>query len=148
MKLEDIKKKNIYSVPDRYFDQLPTRIQSRVNEKKPVLGLTLDWSLVFRVAVPVLTVVFFVFYFSIGNHKSIQSAEELLAQIDTDDIIAYLQTTDITTDEIIEGLDLSDIELDFYDDLPIMQDLDMSDQDIDALLDEYGIYEDILDIKI
>lgn len=148
MKLEDIKKKNIYSVPDKYFDQLPTRIQSRVNEKKPVLGLSLDWSMVFRVAVPALTVVFFIFYFSIGNQNSAQSAEELLAQIDTEDIIAYLQTTDITTDEIIDGLDLSDIELDFYEDLPILQDLEMSDQDIDALLEEYSIYEDILDIKI
>ncbi len=148
MKLEDIKKKNIYSVPDKYFDQLPTRIQSRVNKKRPVLGLTLDWNLVFRVAVPVLTVVFFVFYFSIGNHKSAQSAEELLAQIDTEDIIAYLETTDITTDEIIDGIDLSAIELDFYDDLPILQGLEMSDQDIDALLEEYSIYEDNLDIKI
>lgn len=144
MKLEDIKKKNIYTVPDKYFDQLPTRIQSRVNEKNPVLRLSLDWRMVFKVAVPALTVVFFVFYFSIGNQNSAQSADELLAELETEDIIAYLQTTDITTDEIIEELDLSDIELDFYEEGPIMQDMDMNDAEIDALLEEYGIDPEII----
>ena len=63
MKLEDIKKKNIYSVPDKYFDQLPTRIQSRVNEKKPVSGLYLNWSLVYKVGAPALAMVFDIILF-------------------------------------------------------------------------------------
>jgi hypothetical protein len=144
MKLEDIKKKNIYSVPNRYFDQLPARIQSRVQEKKSVFGFTLDWSLAFKLAVPALALVFILFYFGVSTNYSGQSAEELLAQVSTDDLIAYLETTDITTDEIIDELDLSNIVLDFYEDGPIMQDMDMNDAEIDALLDKYGIDDEIL----
>ena len=58
MKLEDIKKKNIYTVPDKYFDQLPTRIQSRVNEQKPVSWLSWDWRLSYKLAVPAIAVIF------------------------------------------------------------------------------------------
>ena len=145
MKLEDIKKKNIYSVPDKYFDQLPARIQSRVNEKKPVLGLSLNWSLAFKVAAPALTLVLILFYFGISTtDNSTLSSDEMLAQVSTDDLIAYLETTDITIDEIIEELDLSNIELDFYEEGPIMQNMDMNDEEIEALLDEYGIDGDLL----
>ena len=144
MKLEDIKKKNIYSVPDRYFDQLPARIQSRVNEKKLVLGVSLNWSLVLRVAGPVLAVILVIFYFGVTNNYTGQSADDFLAQVTTDDLIAYLETTDITTDEIIEGLDFSTIDLDFYEEGLIMQNMEMSDEDIDDLYDEYGIEGDLL----
>lgn len=144
MKLEDIKKKNIYSVPDHYFDQLPTRIQSRVNEKKPVLGFSLGWNLVFKIAAPALAVIFIVFYFGIGNNYSGQSADELLAQVDTEDLIAYLETTNISTDEILEEIDFTDIDLDFYENGSIMQDMDMNNSEIDDLLEEYGIEGELL----
>lgn len=145
MKLEDIKKKNIYSVPDKYFDRLPAIIQSRVIEKKPVLGLSLSWSLAFKVAAPALALVLILFYFGISTtDNSTLSSDELLAQVSTDDLIAYLGTTDITIDEILEELDLSNIELNFYEDGPIMQDMDMNDEEIEALFDEYGIDGDLL----
>lgn len=145
MKLEDIKKKNIYSVPDKYFDRLPAIIQSRVIEKKPVLGLSLNWSLAFKVAAPALALVLILFYFGISTtDNSTLSSDELLAQVSADDLIAYLGTTDITIDEILEELDLSNIELNFYEDGPIMQDMDMNDEEIEALFDEYGIDGDLL----
>lgn len=145
MKLEDIKKKNIYSVPDKYFDRLPAIIQSRVNEKKPVLGLSLNWSLAFKVAAPALALVLILFYFGISTtDNSTLSSDELLAQVSADDLIAYLGTTDITIDEILEELDLSNLELDFYEEGPIMQDMDLNDEEIEALFDEYGIDGDLL----
>lgn len=145
MKLEDIKKKNIYAVPDKYFDQLPTRIQSRVNDKKPVLGVRLNWKLALKVTVPVVAVVMILFYFGIATMKnSTLSSEELLAQVSTDDLIAYLETTDITADEIIEEVDFTNIDLDFYENGPIMQDIELNNEEIDALLDEYGIDGDLL----
>ena len=145
MKLEDIKKKNIYTVPDKYFDQLPTRIQSRVNDKKPVLGVPLNWKLALKVTVPVVAVVMILFYFSIAtNRNSTLSSDELLAQVSTDDLIAYLETTDLTTDEIIEEVDFTNIDLDFYENGPIMQDIELNNEEIDALLDEYGIDGDLL----
>ena len=144
MKLEDIKKKNIYSVPDKYFDQLPTRIQSRVNEKKPVFGLSFKWSFIFKVTVPAIAVILILFYFGIYDSNSNLSADDLLAQVSSADMIAYLETTDITTDDIIEELDLSTIDLDFYNEGPILQDIDMDEHGLDILYDEYGIESEIL----
>ncbi len=144
MKLEDIKKKNIYSVPDKYFDQLPTRIQARVNDKKPVSGWSLNWSFFFKIATPAVAVVLIFFYFNTSTNFHNQSAEEILAQVSTEDLIAYLEATDITTDEILEELDLTDIELDFMDEDPIMKGIEIDDQDMDLLFDLYGIDSEIL----
>lgn len=143
MKLEEIKKKNIYTVPDKYFDQLPARIQSRVNEKKPVFGLNFSWGLAYKVAAPVLAVLVLLLYFGISS-DNMQSADDILAQVSTEDLIAYLETTDITTDEIIDELDLSDMELDFNDEGPILQNMEMDDQELEILFDEYGIDDEIL----
>lgn len=145
MKLEDIKKENIYTVPDKYFDQLPSRIQTRVYKKKPVWGLPFHWNLAYKIAGPVLVVLLLTIYLGVprfGNSEL--SAEEILAQVNTEDLVAYLQTTDITTDEIIEEVDFTNIDLDFYEQEPIMQNMQMNEKDIDALLDEYGIDNDLL----
>ena len=144
MKLEDIKKKNIYSVPDKYFDQLPTRIQARVNDSKPAFKLSWRWNLLYKIAVPTLVIIFIVFYFGIESNNFESNADNLLAQVSSDDLIAYLETTDLTTDEIIEELDLSDLELDFYDEGPIMQDMNINEEEMNVLFDEYGIEGDIL----
>lgn len=144
MKLDDIKKKNIYTVPDKYFDQLPTRIQSRVNEK-PVSRWNWNQSLAYKLAAPAFLVVLLLFYFGMGNENDSQDFETILAQVSNEDIIAYLGNTDITTEEIIEAIDFSDAELDFYEDGPIMQDLeDMGEEDLNTLFDEYGLDEEIL----
>jgi len=144
MKLEDIKKKNIYTVPDNYFDQLPTKIQSRINEKTPVFRIKLSWSLVFKVATPAFAMIMILFYFGLKNNNTYESADEILSQVSSQDLIAYLETTDITTDEIIEEIDFTDVELDFYEDGSIMQDIEMNKDNINTLLDEYGIDTDIL----
>ena len=144
MKLEEIKKKNIYTVPDKYFDQLPTRIQSRMNEKKPVFGISVNWSIVLKVATPSFAVILLLFYFGASRNNTYKSAEEILAQVETEDLIAYLETTDITTEDIIEELDLSTIDLNFEDEGPIIQDFEMDAQDLDFLYDEYGIDSEIL----
>ena len=142
MKLEEINKKNIYKVPDQYFDQLPMRIQSRVDAQKPVNRFTFSWNFAAKIAVPAM--VLLLFYFGIDNSNTGQSTEQLLAMVDTEDIIAYLETTDITTDEILEQIDLSTIELDFADEESMMQDIEMDVEDMDILFDEFGIESEIL----
>ena len=146
MNLEDIKKKNIYSVPDNYFDQLPMRIQARINDKKPVFGFSLNWSMVLKVAVPAVAVVLIVFYFGIHSNNSQLSPDQILAQVSTEDLIAYIQTTDITTDEIIEEIDFTGIDLEFYEieQDPLIQDMELNQENIDALMDEFGIDNEIL----
>lgn len=139
MKLDDINKKNIYTVPDKYFDKLPTKIQARVSKEASPPWFSLDWKLLYKVAAPALVIIVMVFYFGGFNQQERASAEELLAGVGTEDMIAYLEYTDISTDELIESIDFSDIELDFYQDGPIMQ--DMGDIENDLLYDEYGLEE-------
>ena len=144
MKLDDIKKKNIYTVPDNYFDQLPTRIQSRVNEK-PVSSWSLNRSLIYKLAAPAFAVALLLFYFGPGNNNDSQDFETILAQVSNEDIIAYLSNTDITTQEIIEAIDFSNAELKFYEDGPVMQDMEnIGEEDLNTLFDEYGLDEEIL----
>jgi hypothetical protein len=144
MKLEDIEKKNIYRVPDRYFDQLPMRIQSRVNAENPVNRFTFSWKFVTKIAVPAFALVLILFYFGINNSNTNLSSEQLLAMVDTEDIIAYLETTDITADEILEEIDLSMLDLDFSDEGAMMEDIDMDAEDMDVLFDEFGIDSELL----
>ena len=144
MKLDDIKKKNVYTVPDRYFEQLPGRIQQRVSKKKSGFFYSFNWKLTAQIASPVLAVLLLIFYFGIGTQTSALSAEELLAEVATEDVIAYLETTDLSADEIIEELDLSMVDLDFTEDRPIIEDLEMNEQDLDLLFDEYGIESELL----
>ncbi len=144
MKLEDINKENIYTVPDKYFDQLPTRIQSRVNDKMPVSGLSWNWSLVYKLAVPAFAVIVMIFYFGRGNNFETQNAEAILAQVNTEDLIAYIEDMNLSTDEIIESIDLSDVDLDFYEDGNLINDLEIENENMDLLFDEYGLDEDML----
>ena len=144
MKLEDIEKKNIYRVPDRYFDQLPMRIQSRVNAENPVNRFTFSWKFVTKIAVPAFALVLILFYFGINNSNTNLSSEQLLAMVDTEDIIAYLETTDITADEILEEIDLTMLDLDFSDEGAMMEDIDMDAEDMDVLFDEFGIDRELL----
>ncbi|MDZ7604036.1 MAG: hypothetical protein U5K79_00275 [Cyclobacteriaceae bacterium] len=144
MKLEDINKKNIYSVPDKYFDQLPGRVQARIEAKKPGEIFSLNWSLTYKLAAPALAMVMLVLYFWYDGPANNQSAESLLAQVATDDLVAYLATTDITTDEILESIDFDNIELDLSDETPIMKDTEMNEESINSILDEFGVDEDLL----
>ncbi len=143
MKLEDIDKKNIYKVPDNYFDELPLKIQSRIEKEKTALRHGFNWRLTWKIAAPALAAVIAIFFF-VGRPENSQpqSPVELLAQVSTEDVIAYLEMTDITTDEILEEIDLNGVDLDF-DDEPIL-DLQLDQESIEMLLDDYSIDEETL----
>jgi len=144
MKLEDINKKNIYKVPDNYFEQLPTRIQTRVNNEEKAFRFSLSWRFALRVATPAFALILLLFYFGIRTSDTAQSPEALLAMVETEDIIAYLENTDITTDDIINEIDFSSIDLTFEDEEIIMQDIDIDQDEMNLLFDEYGIDSEIL----
>jgi len=145
MKLEDIKKKNIYAVPDKYFDQLPRKIQSRIHEKQPISWLSWNWNLSYKLAIPVTAIILMVFYFGNFNRQTQQDASTILAEVSTEDIIAYLDFADLTTEEIVEVIDINDIEFELYENSPIIEDLDEIDEDeIDLLYEKYGLDEEIL----
>ena len=142
-KLEDIKKENIYKVPERYFDELPMRIQDRITgESKSAPSMVFDWKMAVKVAVPafvLVIVVTFGFFFRTNNNY--QDAEAILAQVSTEDMIAYLQETDISVDEILSEIELEKIADDLINEHLLLDDDELSGDLYDELILEYGLNE-------
>jgi len=135
-RLEDIPKKNIFEAPDGYFDRLPSVIQARVVQESASRKAAWIVSGV-RYAIPALLIVVIIittWRLNSGNTK-IQDPEEMLAAIDTPSLVAYLEDTDVTIDELLESVTLSqddvmEIENEVYE-------ITLEEGDLDALLDEY-----------
>lgn len=102
-KLDDIPKKHPFNVPDGYFDKMALTIQERVS--KPVAKPAM-WSIGVRYALPaMLILIALVIYFKPQPQRS---AEELLAAVSTDALVEYLETSDLTTDELLDIIDIDD----------------------------------------
>jgi len=104
-KLEDIPKKEIFTVPDEYFDKLPGIIQSRVAESKRDRKPALRY--VFQYGLPAVTLIVLALWF-FKPESANNSAETILASLETEELIAYLRETDITTDELLEQVTFDD----------------------------------------
>ena len=101
-RLEDIPKKQSFKVPDGYFEDLPMRIQARIQaaEKKPLR--IFEYSLVWKFALPI----FLIGILSVAFWYNISEPEDSFSQLDTvptEQLLAYLESDDITTEEIIEN---------------------------------------------
>jgi hypothetical protein len=117
-KLEDTPKKDIFEVPDGYFEKLPGVIQARVaaKESNPTFSFA-RFSL--RYALPAfLLIAGIVFWFT--QIAPATDAETLLADIETEALIAYLDETDLSTEELLDQattldqFDAEDIEDEVY----------------------------------
>ncbi|HMV10409.1 MAG TPA: hypothetical protein PK325_05995 [Cyclobacteriaceae bacterium] len=100
-KLEDIPKNNPFSVPDGYFDKLPGVIQARIDAgrvKKPVPYLR--YALQYAMPVVALIIVA-VFYFR--PQAAAESYNDLLASVSSEQLVAYLADSDITTDDLVDA---------------------------------------------
>jgi hypothetical protein len=105
-KLEDIPKKQIFEVPEGYFEKLPGIIQSRVTPQQEVKSLWSAYSLTLRYALPVIVIlVVGIFWFT--RPQTEINAENMLASIQTEDLVAYLDEADLTTEELLEDVSLN-----------------------------------------
>lgn len=140
MKLDDINKKNIHKVPDGYFDDLPMQIQAKISSSgKSSVPV---WQLGLRYALPVVLLLVVAGYFLLQD--ATLSSEEILAEVETEDLIAYLDETDLSTDELIYTLSSEDFdgELEFETELMEKVEIDELDQ---LLEDEFLLEEDFND---
>ena len=109
-KLEEIPKKNVFEVPDGYFDQLALKIQAKTETISPAKRTSFSWTFALRYAVPVVLL-------AIGSiivlrPKAVQDTEELLASIPTEHLIAYLHESEIGEAELLEAINFDDKDLD------------------------------------
>lgn len=132
-KLEDIPKKEVFNTPDGYFDSLPTRIQSRIQEKNGGRESRRVFQTGWKLALPaVVLMAMGVFWFTSGDQ--LNDAESVLASVETTDLVAYLDDSELSVEELIEAADfnaedLDEIEGEVYD----LHQLDLDSIDIDKL---------------
>ena len=118
-KLEDIPKKQNFEVPEGYFEKLPGIIQSRVTQQHKESSWGFDHRVALRFAVPVV-ILLAVGIFWYSSSPMDKSVENILASVQTEDLITYLSESDFTTDELLEDVQLNnedamDIEESVYE---------------------------------
>lgn len=140
-KLDDIDKKEVFKVPEGYFEDLPLKIQQRVStERQPQRLRVPAWSL--ALAASVLLLVTFIFILP----ESTPNTEELLAQIPQDEIIAYLDQIELDEYDIASAIGEITDELDF-ENTDMLDGIDLEfndDESIDDVLLEYDLADEYL----
>ena len=126
----------MYQVPDGYFDKLPGIILSRVAKDAKKAWVLPNLVTSFKYALPVMIIgIAGLVWFN--NQSNNQDAESLLASVDTADLIAYIEASDISTDEL-----LNEFSLDAQDVIEIENEVyggALSDDALDALIEEFDI---------
>lgn len=134
-KLEDIGKKEIFTVPDKYFDELPGIIQARISPA-PQRQIAYGWKWAVAVSMACLLVAgIFVFWPTTQQ----QSPDQILAAVPTQDLILYITNSDITTEELLDYLDLA------ADDISGIEDASLEDihgADLEEWVQEFEITSD------
>ena len=108
MRLDQIDKKNIFEVPEGYFDKLPMAIQERVAQQQKVVVFP-AFAISLKFAFPVLFVTIAT-VFVYQNLSRTTSPEQSLKDVNTETLVAYLNESEITEDEILESINHDQIE--------------------------------------
>lgn len=104
-KLDDIPKNHPFKVPEGYFDSLPEIIQTRVakksetKESKPYFRYALQYALP-AIVLAIVAVIYL-------TPRTPQTVDSMLASVSTEDLITYLEESEITADELLESMDLN-----------------------------------------
>lgn len=101
-RLDDIPKKQVFTVPDGYFEDLPMRIQARIQKPESRSSWIPEFNLALKFALPVVLVG----VISVVVWINLPKTEDALANLDavpTEQLLAYLEADEISTEEIIEN---------------------------------------------
>ena len=140
-RIDDMDKKIDFKVPDGYFENLPLKIQQRIEiEKKEAKTFTLPtWS--YALAASALLIMAFVILFQNPS----PSAEKLLAEVSEEALIAYLDDIEIDEYDLVSALPDHAEDLPFNE-IDMLQNLDLGDESMDDILLEFNIEEETLEI--
>jgi len=99
MKLEDLEKKNIYQVPQNYFDKLPGRVMMQVQENNPAEQVSIWVSRRYfycrSALVGLVLILTFVCIFLLNSQPSLkETSTSLLARISDKEALDYLVSTE------------------------------------------------------
>jgi len=132
IRLENIDKKTPFSVPDEFFAELTKDIQARIIEKPKRRWMPapqMNWVLAGTFAF----VIGLIFIFKPSAQLS---AEELLAQVNEQDLMNYLDMTDFTEAELLGGLSDAEIDELWLDD-ELLEGLEIDEENLDEFLIDF-----------
>lgn len=107
-RLEDIPKKQFFTTPEDYFEDLPGKIQARVTAERPISKKQPFLRYALQYALPLVIIIASIVYY---NLRPSTNPENILASVETEDIILYLQESGMTTDEVLESIDFTSGDL-------------------------------------
>ena len=110
-KLNDIRKnEELYKVPENYFDEFQARMSDLTSEESTVATVPARSTTLARLAyaLPAVVLLLVVAYWS---YTPGDAAEDLLADISTDELIEFLEQEGISEDELISLVDIPIEEL-------------------------------------
>lgn len=132
-KLENIRKSNVFKVPEGYFDRLPLSIQARREKTRPIRFTESVTSYALRYALPLA--VLFVVMIVVFRPQTDPSVETMLGSVSTEQLIAYLEDTSLTTDELLESFEFDDELLDAVE-LEVYSTFELDSNAIEVLMNE------------
>lgn len=133
-KLKGLKDKQLFTVPDGYFDRLPERVQARITTSEKRMVFKFPVALKFAFPVVLLTIVV-VFWMQNNGINKTQDVHQLLSEIPTDDILDYLEDSDLSLADIIDGIDGEESVFENH-----MYELDtISEEDMSVYLEDYEL---------
>ena len=135
-KLEDIPKMNVFEAPEGYFERLPGVIQARVAEDKPASSWLPVLRMSLRYALPALVIAVASFFY-LTRSVSL-STEDLIASVDSANLAAFLDDSDLSTEDLLESIPLDHSEADAIQD-QTTEDVNLDENDIEYLNDELEI---------
>ncbi len=128
-KLEDIPKNHPFKVPDGYFDRLPGIIQARVAEKSGVKETKPYFRYAVQYALPVVVLAIVAVIYLIPT--SSQDVDTMLASVSTEELVVYLEQSEITTEELLDEMDLDSESVEaiesevYFNDIENLDELDL-----------------------
>lgn len=143
-KLENISKEQSFSVPDGYFDKLPTIIQAKALDSTRKKTLLAPIGLL-RLAMPSLLLIIVAGYFGYkyvnNSNDSDAKIELMLAEVSTEEMVNFLDQTELTSEDLLNLVSFEGERIDdFSDDLE-----NVSDEELELLINDFEI-EDINNI--
>lgn len=109
-RLDEIPKKTLFEAPEGYFEKLPGRIQARISQPEPAPA----WGrMALRYALPVALIGIAAAVFLIN--RPALSPEQVIASIESEQLVAYLEDSEINTDELLNSITLDTDELEMLE---------------------------------
>ncbi|WP_084370616.1 hypothetical protein [Reichenbachiella faecimaris] len=142
--IESLDRKNIHQVPDGYFDGLPLKIQSRINQKNGVSSVFFITRMQMVWSATAVIALFFIGWFWYPQGTELSTTEQILADLNSEDLIEYLYEEDISTDEIIAAIN----ENYLLDEISLIEDViideNLSEEDLESIYSELDYSTEIM----